>query len=107
VTLSTGLDPDDALADGVEEGTIVTCRLHDLPLKPGAYNVSAMLRGPRGLIDSVANRGDFTIVPSDFFGTGVPVTDSFGSPVLTRQHWQASVPSAARGDALVQHKGDG
>ena len=56
------------LAPGSGHFTIA-CRLHELPLKPGAYAVSAILSRQGAALDRAPKLGRFRIVASDFFGT--------------------------------------
>jgi lipopolysaccharide transport system ATP-binding protein len=92
VSLTTAFDPDDPLARGVVSGTTLVCRVDELPLKPGAYKIFATLKGPRGLIDRVADQGSFSIAPTDFFGTGVPLTESLEFPVVVSHRWEVTGP---------------
>ncbi len=75
---------------GAVAGLAVTCRLEELPLRPGEYTVSGILRARGEVIDRVSKKGRFRIVPSDFFGTGTLVDEDLASPVLTRQRWSVA-----------------
>jgi lipopolysaccharide transport system ATP-binding protein len=103
-TLTTAFDPDDPLGRRLESGTSVRCRVDELPLKPGSYRVVAALKGPRGLIDSVADAGSFTVAPTDFYGTGVPLMDSLEFPLVLAHRWEVAEPDSAAVGGAARRK---
>ena len=90
VVLAKDLSRERPLAPGTGPYT-VTCRLHELPLKPGAYAVSAALSRQGATIDRAPKLGRFRIVASDFFGTGELTRDDRPGPVLARHDWNVQV----------------
>jgi lipopolysaccharide transport system ATP-binding protein len=94
VTLSTRFDADRPLADEViETGTTLTCRIEELPLKAGHYFLSLAVHRLGEMWDRVSDKIEFTVYPSDFFGSGVLPTEH-ENPVLVRHRW--SVGSRTR-----------
>ena len=94
VLLSTDYDPSQPL-DTAElgDGSVVVCHVEELPLKPGRYTVSATIQRAGGeIVDRVGDTGFFTILPSDFFGTGIFAGDTHSAPVLVRHRWDVLPP---------------
>jgi lipopolysaccharide transport system ATP-binding protein len=89
VLLSTEFDASSPLSGGIERGSVVSCVLEDLPLKPGRYHVSATLERMGEVVDRIGDATSFRIVPSDVFGTGIPPSDAFPAPGVVRHHWRA------------------
>ena len=86
-TLSTRFQPEGPLARvELGHGSIVTCRLDELPLRPGRYFLSLSLDRTAEVIDRVVNQVEFTVIPTDFHGGGVPPGEGDG-PLLVRHHW--------------------
>jgi lipopolysaccharide transport system ATP-binding protein len=89
VALSTDFASDHPL-DELAAGDVVTavCELEELPLKPGAYYVSASLERPNGeLVDRVAKDAPFVVAPTDFFQTGRIPSERHLAPLLVRHRW--------------------
>jgi lipopolysaccharide transport system ATP-binding protein len=95
VTLSPRFEREQ-LGDELEDGTTVACRIEELPLKPGNYFLSLTLSRAGQLIDRVQNQVEFTILPSDFYGTGV-IAQEHQSPILVRHSWEIA------GRAVAEH----
>jgi lipopolysaccharide transport system ATP-binding protein len=89
VHLSTDFDPSrpfDRIS--LSRGASIVCQVESLPLKPGTYVFSATIERAGGeLVDRLEDQAMFGVVPSDFFGTGVPPGESHPAPVLVRHHW--------------------
>ncbi len=87
-TLSTKFDAESPL-DGatIETGTTLTCRIDELPLKAGHYRLSLSAHRLGEVYDRVANQIEFTVHPSDFFGSGV-LPSEHEHPLLVRHHWR-------------------
>ena len=90
-TLSTHLQPGRLIAD-LEPGDNVrlTCRVEQLPLQPGPYHLSVTANLPGELLDRLEHAGEFVLLPSDFFGTGILAPGQLGGHVLVRQAWEAA-----------------
>ena len=86
VVLAKDLSSEQPLGPNIDRYA-VTCRIQELPLRPGPYTVSATLSRGGTTIDRGSDRGRFRIVPSDFFGTGELTRDDSPGPVLTRHGW--------------------
>lgn len=102
ISLSTKFDPASGLGGTtIVNGTTVVCRLEELPLKAGHYLLSFAVERLGELYDSVANQLEFTVHPSDFFGSGI-LPSEHESPVLVRQTWRVAdaLPEAASGGAI-------
>ncbi len=89
VLLSTEFDPSSPLAEGITQGSTVTCVLDDLPLKPGHYHVSVILERQGRTIDRVEDACAFQVAPSDVFGTGIWPSETYGAPMVVRHRWHA------------------
>jgi lipopolysaccharide transport system ATP-binding protein len=88
ISLPTSLDPNRALDDvDISDGTVVTCALDEIPLRPGKYFVSVKIDRLAEVLDHVRHLGEFEIVPSDFFGTGIPASATHPAAVLARHQW--------------------
>jgi lipopolysaccharide transport system ATP-binding protein len=84
VSLSTRFD-DDVLADAVlEDGAVISCRIDELPLKPGNYALSLTVGRLGEVWDSVTGQVEFTIAPSEQLG---PIPTEHDAPVLARHRW--------------------
>jgi lipopolysaccharide transport system ATP-binding protein len=94
VVLTKDLSGEPALDPG-RGRTTVTCRLQELPLRPGAYTVSATLSRKEETLDRAPKLGRFRIVASDFFGTGELTRDDHPGPVLARHDWIVEVGEAS------------
>jgi lipopolysaccharide transport system ATP-binding protein len=86
-TLSTRFQPDGpfAYAD-LGHGSTITCHIDELPLRPGRYFLSLSLDSAGEVIDRVVNQVEFTVLPADFHGGGVPAGEGDG-PLLVRHRW--------------------
>jgi homopolymeric O-antigen transport system ATP-binding protein len=92
VTLSSRFDPRDPLGTvTMEDGVRLTCRVPELPLRPGRYLLNTRLERRGELLDEVREQVEFDVYPSDFFGSGALPADTEG-PLLVRHEWQAVVP---------------
>ncbi len=91
VGLSTFFEPDNPLRDldAIESGTTISCVVDELPLRPGTYRISATVERLNEVLDRAPNVLEFTILPSDFFGTGVFPPEN-QPPVLVRHRWRVS-----------------
>jgi lipopolysaccharide transport system ATP-binding protein len=68
----------------------VVCSIPSLPLAPGNYKVNLYGEVGGKKADHIENAGEFTVLESDFFGTGiVPVYRKHG-PILVRNEWEVS-----------------
>ena len=81
ITLWNRFDPGRPLVGTtIENGTTITCTLPHLPLRPGSYPITLYLdKGGGEIIDRVDNQIDFTVLPSDFYGTGQLPSESQGA----------------------------
>jgi len=97
VLFSTDYDPSHPLdTPELGDGSVVVCHVDELPLKPGRYTVSATIERAGGeIVDRVGDKGFFTILPSDYFGTGIFAGDTHSAPVLVRHHWEVLPPAGA------------
>jgi lipopolysaccharide transport system ATP-binding protein len=90
ITLYTRFDPNQELKSiEVSDGTEVICRVPELPLRPGRYFLTLYLDQTGDLLDRVQNQVEFTVTPSDYFGTGQLPSESQG-PFMLRHTWQAT-----------------
>ena len=92
IALSTDFDPARQLsARMLAGGATVTCLLDELPLKPGAYTISATLERAGGeIVDRVIDQAMFTVLPTDYFKTGIIVGDTHPAPMLVRHRWNVT-----------------
>jgi lipopolysaccharide transport system ATP-binding protein len=92
IALSTDFDPSHRLSAGkLASGATVTCLLDELPLKPGAYTISATLERAGGeIVDRVIDQAMFTVLPTDYFKTGIIVGDTHPAPMLVRHRWNVA-----------------
>jgi lipopolysaccharide transport system ATP-binding protein len=80
ITLWNRFDPGQPLSDAtIEDGTEITCHIRSLPLRPGRYPITLYLDRGGEIIDRIDNQIDFTVLPSDFFGTGQLPSESQGA----------------------------
>ncbi len=96
VTLSTKFDSATGLAEEVGHGTVVKCRVDELPLRPGKYFLTLLASRGSEVLDRVADQIEIVVIPSDYFGTGALPTDA-EAPVLVRQSWQVETSLAPSG----------
>jgi homopolymeric O-antigen transport system ATP-binding protein len=77
----------DTLHDLPSSGRVI-CRVPELPLMPGHYNLQFSCLLGRELADKVHQAGSVVVSEGDFFGTGrlPPRVDLYG-PVLARHEW--------------------
>lgn len=64
------------------------CRLENgLPLTPGNYSIaySVQVKGI-GTVDKMVNATSFSVIPIDFYGTGMLPEEAFG-PILQKSQW--------------------
>jgi lipopolysaccharide transport system ATP-binding protein len=94
--LSTEVEPESPLDCEVRSGTIVTCAVERLPLKPGEYWLSARLERTHELVDEADAKTSFWVLPADVHGTGVLATDQDPGTVVVPHRWQVEQPMAAR-----------
>jgi lipopolysaccharide transport system ATP-binding protein len=93
ITTYTKFDPDHAIGRTVvEEGTEVECRIPEFPLVPGRYLVTLWLDRAGELMDRVQNQVELTVLPGDFYGTGVMPTETQG-PYAVRHSWHVAEPA--------------
>ncbi|MBA2462987.1 MAG: Wzt carbohydrate-binding domain-containing protein [Actinobacteria bacterium] len=93
-SLSTRFDPEQPLdRTRIEHGTTIDCVIEELPLKPGHYRLSLSLDRLGHVIDRVADQIEFSVLPSDFFGSGVLPREQ-QAPVLVRHRWKVVEPAA-------------
>jgi lipopolysaccharide transport system ATP-binding protein len=88
VLLSSEFDGAATLAEGIEPGSVISCVLDSLPLKPGPYHVSVTVERMGEVVDRIANAAAFRVVPSDVFGTGIVPTDTYPAPVVVAHRWR-------------------
>lgn len=96
-TLSTRFDPSSDVRTGeIGHGTTMICRVDELPLRPGRYFLSLSVDRAGEILDRVMDQVEFTVVPSDFHGGGVPAGET-DAPLLLRHRWavEASATSQA------------
>jgi lipopolysaccharide transport system ATP-binding protein len=87
-TLLTSWDPAGPLEAGViEDGTVVSCHVPELLLRPGRYLLNLYVDHANEVLDHVDNQVEFEVLPTDFFGTGELPSDAQG-PLLLRHSWQ-------------------
>lgn len=102
VTLWNRFDPGQPLTDAlIEDGTEITCYIPKLPLRPGRYPITLYLDRGGEIIDHIDNQVEFTILPSDFFGTGWLPSESQGV-LMVPHEWR--VGSSDRVNGLVERK---
>ena len=109
VTLAKDLSAEQPLGLGAGRSTL-TCRISELPLRPGAYTVSATLSRAGDDLDRAPKKGTFTLVASDFFGTGEVTRDDRPGPVLVRHGWsirRGQRVRVLRGPVTAPHDRDG
>jgi lipopolysaccharide transport system ATP-binding protein len=76
---------------GVSTGaSAVTCRLDELPLKPGLYRVSATIRRGGSLVDRAPRAAEFRILAGDLPGVDVSALETLSAPVLVPHRWETS-----------------
>jgi hypothetical protein len=71
----------------ITDSLSLQCSIEELPLRPGAYFVLAILTAPHELLDQANRAADFVVVPSDYFGTGVHTEASAIAPLVVRHRW--------------------
>ena len=80
ITLWNRFDPGQPLnGTTIEEGTRIACTLPRLPLRPGRYPITLYLDRGGEILDRIDNQVDFTVLPSDFYGTGQLPSESQGA----------------------------
>lgn len=90
VTLYTRFDPTQEVRDAqLTTGTEVRCIVPELPLQPGNYLLTLYVDRGGQLADRVQNQIEFTLAPSDYFGSGTMPTDSHG-PFLVPHRWRVA-----------------
>jgi lipopolysaccharide transport system ATP-binding protein len=97
VGLSTHFDPHTELhgLGMLEPGAVLTCIADELPLRPGRYHVAVTVDRLGEIIDRFEDAAEFTLLPTDFFGTGaIPPEDH--PPVLARHRWRLSQVSPTK-----------
>jgi lipopolysaccharide transport system ATP-binding protein len=88
VTLYTRFDPrQEVRAGDLVTGSVVKCVVPELPLQPGNYLLTLYVDRGGQLADRVQNQVEFTLSPSDYFGSGTMPTDSHG-PFLVPHRWR-------------------
>lgn len=93
-TLSTRFGGNAPLRDiAIENGTTLTCRIDELPLKAGHYYVTLVIHRLGEIYDRIDNQIEFTVYPSDFFGTGI-LPSEHEHPLLVRHRWEVDAPVA-------------
>jgi lipopolysaccharide transport system ATP-binding protein len=94
VSLSTRFGVDEPLAGTmIADGAQLSCLIEELPLKAGNYFLSLEIERLGEVWDRVSNVVEFTVLPGDFFGSGVLPSEQ-QSPVLVRHHWELGAPSS-------------
>lgn len=93
-TLSTRVEPT-VLRPGIEldSGTTIECGLDEIPLRPGTYLLSVVVDRLEETLDRVVNQVEFTVLPGDYLGTGVPHEAQEG-PILVRHAWRVVQPTS-------------
>ena len=98
-TLSTRFDPESVARTGeIGNGTTIACRIDELPLRPGRYFLSLSIDRAGEILDRVQDQVEFTVVPSDFHGGGVPAGET-DAPLLVRHRWTLDAPASNRATA--------
>ncbi|HST16929.1 MAG TPA: ABC transporter ATP-binding protein [Gaiellaceae bacterium] len=88
VTLWNRFDPTQTIRAGlIQDGTVVTCTVPELPLRPERYLLTLYLDDAGDLVDFVPHQIEFEVMPTDFFGTSLLPSATQG-PVLVRQQWR-------------------
>jgi lipopolysaccharide transport system ATP-binding protein len=100
ITLWNRFDPGRPLVGTtIEDGTTITCTLQSLPLRPGSYPITLYLdKGGGEIIDRVDNQIDFTVLPSDFYGTGQLPSESQGAFMVAHE-WRVERESPRLSEA--------
>ena len=100
ITLWNRFDPGRPLVGTtIEDGTTITCTLPHLPLRPGSYPITLYLdKGGGEIIDRVDNQIDFTVLPSDFYGTGQLPSESQGAFMVPHE-WRVERESPRLSEA--------
>lgn len=70
----------------------IKCRIEDLPLAKGSYNISLRMVSSGKAIDDPGIVGELTVESGDFFGTGSPGLPDH-SPILIHGDWLVSKKS--------------
>jgi lipopolysaccharide transport system ATP-binding protein len=65
-----------------------SCKVKKLPLSPGSYTVSLIIRSSETIVDWIQQAATIVVEPGDFFGTGRLPPSSHGG-VLLEQEWSA------------------
>jgi len=65
-----------------------SCKVRKLPLSPGSYTVSLIIRSSETIVDWIQQAATIIVEPGDFFGTGRLPPSSHGG-VLLEQEWSA------------------
>ena len=65
-----------------------SCKVKKLPLSPGSYTVSLIIRSSETIVDWIQQAATIVVEPGDFFGTGRLPPSSHGG-VLLEQEWKA------------------
>ncbi len=65
-----------------------SCKVKKLPLSPGSYTVSLIIRSSETIVDWIQQAATIIVEPGDFFGTGRLPPSSHGG-VLLEQEWSA------------------
>jgi hypothetical protein len=98
-TLSTRFDPEsDVRAGEIGNGTTVTCRVEELALRPGRYFLSLSIDRAGEILDRVLDQVEFTVIPSDFYGRGIPASEQ-DAPLLIRHDWIVETAAASQATA--------
>lgn len=94
-TLSTRFDLAQRIEAPVGQRALVVCTLPQLPLRPGSYFLTVTLQRRTEIVDRLEDAIEFTISPSDFFGSGVlPGPDH--APLLLPQRWRVEEATSTR-----------
>jgi lipopolysaccharide transport system ATP-binding protein len=75
--------------DSICEDGFFSCKIRKLPLAPGSYTASLIIRSSETILDWIQQAVTIVVEPGDFYGTGrMPPASHAG--VLLEQEWAAS-----------------
>jgi lipopolysaccharide transport system ATP-binding protein len=72
--------------DAIGKDGFFSCKIRKLPLAPGSYTASLIIRSSQVIVDWIQQAATIIIEPGDFFGTGRMPPSSQGG-VLLEQEW--------------------
>ena len=74
--------------DSIGKEGYFTCKVKKLPLSPGSYTVSLIVRSNDVISDWIQHAATIVVEPGDFYGNGRLPPQSHGG-VLIEQDWAA------------------